>query len=562
MLIDKVVEVSTLCLKTQVNHVLQSRKYINNLAKKSVCWYKRLSRRQKSNLRRSCGVGGMGVVFGLVVLLNADKGLGVPVMINNELVGVVAYGTEIEESQEVQVASPVVYDSKDTIVLTTEDIQQAQREIAMLNELVEKEKAEEEAKLVEVGLGAAEPESLIDEEILDSPDSQVSLLMDMPSAVSAKEPNSSVDLLNAPEKQEKRLAYAVYIDDEYIGAVDDITVIEDTLMLLKLPYVDTEDLISLEFDKQVTYDKQIELGEGMLTDPEAVVDKLLSTEGVARYYEVVPGDCPSIIADKLNISLDTLYACPATLNGDTISSLADDCRVGVQIQYAGVRKFIHVLITKETTYTDMLSYETEVYEDDTLYKGTTVVDVAGEYGEALRTCKETIEDDVIIASETLSFAVTKNPVTEVVRVGTRETVTEVNTHSWAGGSGAYFWPVGDNQGYISAYVGDYRGHKGIDIAAPYGTPVYAATSGTVKKAVFSGWGSGYGRHVLIANDDGYSCMYGHFSYVAEGIDEGVYVTKGQLIGYVGSTGDSTGNHLHFEVRNGSSYLNPTNYVSK
>lgn len=90
-----------------------------------------------------------------------------------------------------------------------------------------------------------------------------------------------------------------------------------------------------------------------------------------------------------------------------------------------------------------------------------------------------------------------------------------------------------------------HGYNGVDIAAPAGTPIYAAAAGTVIVAKNGGYNGGYGSYVVISHDNGAQTLYAHMSSVAAG---GGAVEKGALIGYVGSTGKSTGNHLHFEVR--------------
>jgi murein DD-endopeptidase MepM/ murein hydrolase activator NlpD/cytoskeletal protein RodZ len=90
-----------------------------------------------------------------------------------------------------------------------------------------------------------------------------------------------------------------------------------------------------------------------------------------------------------------------------------------------------------------------------------------------------------------------------------------------------------------------RLHSGVDLAAPYGTPVYAGGDGTVKRAQ---WVSGYGRYVELDHVNGYQTGYAHMSRIAEGLKPGMRVKQGQIVGYVGSTGNSTGNHLHYEVR--------------
>ena len=95
-------------------------------------------------------------------------------------------------------------------------------------------------------------------------------------------------------------------------------------------------------------------------------------------------------------------------------------------------------------------------------------------------------------------------------------------------------------------------HTGIDYAAPEGSPVKAAMSGNI---VFKGWKGGYGKTVMIRHKNGIETLYGHLSSFAS-LDVGQPVTKGELIGKVGSTGHSTGPHLHFEIRKNGKAVNP------
>lgn len=132
--------------------------------------------------------------------------------------------------------------------------------------------------------------------------------------------------------------------------------------------------------------------------------------------------------------------------------------------------------------------------------------------------------------------------------------------SWA-------WPLGKISCYISSPYGNrsasisgWSFHGGMDISASgvYGKPVYASRAGTVIAAV---WGTtGYGRYVVIDHGDGFSTVYGHCSNLC--VETGQQVSKGQQIANVGSTGNSTGPHLHFEVRYNGEKQNPANYVSK
>lgn len=107
--------------------------------------------------------------------------------------------------------------------------------------------------------------------------------------------------------------------------------------------------------------------------------------------------------------------------------------------------------------------------------------------------------------------------------------------------GYYIWPVAGGR-----KTQGLHGYNGIDIGAPRGTPVMAAASGQVIVSRLSGWNGGYGEYLVIAHGNGTQTLYSHLdTNVAY---EGSYVVSGQIIGYVGSTGRSTGPHLHFEVR--------------
>lgn len=102
----------------------------------------------------------------------------------------------------------------------------------------------------------------------------------------------------------------------------------------------------------------------------------------------------------------------------------------------------------------------------------------------------------------------------------------------------------------------WKMHDGVDMAAPKGTPIYAAKSGKVTTTSYQAGGAGY--YVSINHGDGFSSIYMHMTHYI--VSKGQYVTAGQVIGYVGSTGGSTGNHLHFGISYKGKYVNPMNYV--
>lgn len=133
------------------------------------------------------------------------------------------------------------------------------------------------------------------------------------------------------------------------------------------------------------------------------------------------------------------------------------------------------------------------------------------------------------------------------------------------GTGVFTWPLSisgtlsSNFGYrIHPISGTRKLHAGVDIAAPAGTPILAAESGTVVSVKYLT--TGYGKHVVISHGSNIATLYGHMSSIS--VTPGQTISRGQQIGGVGTTGASTGNHLHFEVRVNGSPVSPWGYISK
>lgn len=133
------------------------------------------------------------------------------------------------------------------------------------------------------------------------------------------------------------------------------------------------------------------------------------------------------------------------------------------------------------------------------------------------------------------------------------------------GSGVFTWPLStggtltSNYGYrIHPISGKRKMHTGIDLAAPAGTPILAAESGTV--SLVRKLGTGYGWYVVVSHGSNISTLYAHMSSII--VTQGQVVSRGQKLGGVGTTGSSTGNHLHFEVRVNGSHVSPWGYISR
>src|SRR5712672_2593536 len=102
-------------------------------------------------------------------------------------------------------------------------------------------------------------------------------------------------------------------------------------------------------------------------------------------------------------------------------------------------------------------------------------------------------------------------------------------------------------------LGYVKMHTGVDWATPYGTPIFASGNGVVEKV---GWEGGYGKYVRLKHNNGYETAYGHMSAYAKGMEPGKRVRQGQVIGFVGSTGMSTGAHVHYEILVNGRFVDP------
>lgn len=468
-----------------------------------------------------------------VVYRTASTSYGISVEYNGKELGVVADESVVNDAQQVIADKACYYDTEDEVYVTASlsikplsGYEEVMDEVALANRM------EEEIPEIDFSVPAeAEPAEAEPAE----------------AAVEAEPYVAEMEL------EGKVRAYAVTIDGEYFGAVSDTSDIAQFIEDEKEEYL-TDEVVSVSFDKDVEFDYEKYVDPDEVIDQQNVIDKLTSIVSEPVYYEVQAGDSPWNIARDNDMDLEELKNCFITFEGEQIEDITQFCPVGATIQLSAEVPYLQTLVTKQVTYTDVVDYEIIKTEDPDMYKGDSVVDVKGVEGEAEVTALITYKNDVQISKEILDRKIIREPVAKEMRVGTRKTTTEVSTGT--GGSGTYFWPVGG--GYISDTFGGSRNHKGLDIAAPYGTPIYAAESGTVIKA--GNKYDGYGNCVNISHADGNVTVYAHMSSIA--ISYGDYVVRGQLIGYVGSTGYSTGNHCHFEVRTNGYYNNPADYVSQ
>ena len=208
------------------------------------------------------------------------------------------------------------------------------------------------------------------------------------------------------------------------------------------------------------------------------------------------------------------------------------------------------------TYTESIECPVVEVQDDSMYQGESKVLDAGVPGEQIVNADIAYLNGVEQERTVLSTQVTREATNKVIAVGTKV------RPSWLP-NGYFIWPV---YGRITSYFGyrsifgSYSYHGGIDIATSYGTNIAAADGGTV---VFAGRATGsmwsYGNLVIVDHGNGKQTYYGHCSSVLVSAGDKVY--QGQPIAKVGSTGRSTGNHCHFEVKINGTSVNPLSYLS-
>lgn len=232
------------------------------------------------------------------------------------------------------------------------------------------------------------------------------------------------------------------------------------------------------------------------------------------------------------------------------------------IKTAQSKKLLQVLVKTDVVLTEKIPYDTKVKYDKTKDSSYKKVTKKGVNGTQKTTYRISLLDGVQTDAVITDVKTIKKPVNKVVTKGKGGSASVVTTGEVS--SSGFIWPVPSVHTISSSYGYREGGefHTGIDIADGdcYGATIVASKGGTVEWAGYDD--SGYGNYVIIDHGDGYKTLYGHCSSVY--VSQGQQVSQGQSICAIGSTGQSTGNHLHFEVRTGdqrSDRQNPLDYVS-
>ena len=335
--------------------------------------------------------------------------------------------------------------------------------------------------------------------------------------------------------------YGIYVEGEPVLGVTSDEAAGWILDKYKKDSVSEEIADSAEVD----FVEKVEVKSGhlhisLLKTPEEAL-KLLGGEDnlQGREYTVQAEDTIWKIANSNNISVERILA----LN----EGIGENIKEGDVIRLEENVPVISVRTVRSSEYTEELPYEVEKIKDSDLYEDTTVVSQPGMSGESRVLAKITEVNGVETSREVLKSEVTREPVKQIEKVGTKKRPATT-------GSGTFIKP---SYGSLSSRYGKRwdRSHNGIDIAGEYNSSIKAADGGIV---TYSGWMDGYGNYVVINHENGYETAYGHCSSLL--VSVGQRVAKGDVIAKMGNTGRSTGTHLHFEVKKNGEFQNPLDYV--
>ncbi|PWL71301.1 MAG: hypothetical protein DBY25_06410 [Clostridiales bacterium] len=341
-------------------------------------------------------------------------------------------------------------------------------------------------------------------------------------------------------------AQGFYIGDQFYGAVQDPEALTEALESILDAYRSDSSNETVEFEQPYDFRPGLYLASSVV-DTNELIDMVTSQKQEERTYTIQSGDTPYEIAQDNNISLNELVA----LN----PGILENCMPGDTVKLQGSVPFMSVKVSRTLTYEESIPYETVEVSDKKYLKGTKVTTQEGENGTRQVTATVEYVNGVEVGRTVLDSVVTKEPVEKHVTVGSAEpTVVVPSGGGLAPGTGSGMFINPCPSGYVSQEFG-HAGHKGMDIASGYGNPIYASAGGTV---ILARWYSGYGKCVMIDHGNGIVTLYGHASNLY--VSQGQVVAQGQPIAAVGSTGWSSGNHCHFEIRVNGQTVNPRRYL--
>ncbi|TQS76319.1 M23 family metallopeptidase [Ornithinibacillus gellani] len=298
----------------------------------------------------------------------------------------------------------------------------------------------------------------------------------------------------------------------------------------------------VQFSETVQIGKQKMDPASLLTEKQGV--KLLKKGTLAEKVHLVQsGEVLSEIAAAYDLSTKKLLQ----LNPDVRKN--DVLKIDQEIQVEKREALLDVLVTKEEKQEKNVAFETEVIDSKDMYKGDEKLEQKGKKGKKEVVYSISLKNGKEVSKKKTAEKVIKKPVDKIIVKGTKVVPSR--------GTGKLSWPT--SGGYVSSQMGQRWGrmHKGIDIARPSNRAITAADNGVVTSAGYQG---GFGNKIVINHNNGMQTIYAHLSAIQ--VKPGQVVEKGTKIGVMGSTGNSTGVHLHFEVHVNGALKNPLSYLNR
>lgn len=356
-------------------------------------------------------------------------------------------------------------------------------------------------------------------------------------------------------------ACGVYIDGEFICALKTETDAMQVFNNIIDGYQKENANDVVGFTQDVKFVQGIYANnEETIWDSQQLADTLTKSRYKERHYTVQAGDTLSNIAYSNGISVSELIA----LNPEHEKEI----HVGDDLLVAGDVNYVNLKVVKTVVKNEEIPFKTVKTENSSIYKGTTKTTQKGVNGIDQVTYMVTYVDGVQTGIQEVNRTTIRQPVDQKISVGTKAIVKQTNRSTgysytpstYVKSYGRLVWPA-PGVYTVSSPFGPRWGsfHGGIDLSVGRaGSTIVAAASGTV--TVASNGNAGYGTYVMINHNNGMETLYAHMIYGSICVSTGQYVSAGQPIGIMGSTGNSTGPHLHFEVRINGSKVNPAPYI--
>ena len=360
-------------------------------------------------------------------------------------------------------------------------------------------------------------------------------------------------------------AFALSVNDEIAVYVKDLEAYHEVIRKLKLQSVSEKELTALEARKDSKDSlPPLKVNETRILDvvlkesisgvtQQAKPEKVMTVDEAVSYlqkgaleekaYKVQAGDVFSKIAAKHELTSAEL-----TKLNDGVGE-QNVLRIGQELKVTASKPLVNVEVVRESKVSEEIQFKNEVSESADMLKGETKIVQEGANGVKELTYVIREQNGTPIAKSLKDDVIVKEPKNNVVVKGTKVIPSR--------GSGKFSWPA--EGGYISSKMGQRWGrmHRGIDIARPNGFNIKAADNGIVK---FAGRDGTFGNKVVIDHKNGYETTYAHLASIS--VKVGQTVPVGTKLGIMGSTGRSTGTHLHFEVEKNGVDVNPLNYLKK